>query len=426
MKDEELMDEMVRRLGEELKGVLRQVRRGEVGATAIEQVVRRELWHVGGQALGVMLEALDRQLVANRRVHDHRTRTVMSLFGALDVSRSRYRDGSRWCYPLDEAMGLMGQRGWTVGVQEAVSLLSCECSFQTVADLMDRQLGLPISAPTVQSLAEGIGQRAEALQAAARQGPPKDVKPVDTLIVAVDGCQARQRDGWHEVKVATIYSNEGRCPISNRSKLRDKEYFATLENAQGFGQALWDRAVGWGIQQVRRMVVMGDGAPWVWNLADLHFPGAIEIVDFYHAVEHLWEVGEALWGDRHTSRATRSWVRHYRRWLKLGRVDLVIEGIGRARQQCGGKLSHQRSKTVSLNVEYFRRNAHRMRYGRFRQMNLPIGTGAVEGACKHVVQARFKRPGSRWSRPGLQSMLALKLMRLNNRWEQLWPHLEAA
>ncbi len=78
------------------------------------------------------------------------------------------------------------------------------------------------------------------------------------------------------------------------------------------------------------------------------------------------------------------------------------------------------------NVEYFRKNASRMRYGRFRQMKLPIGTGMVEGACKYVVQSRFKRPGARWSRLGLKNMLALKLARLNDRWEALWPHLTAA
>jgi len=384
--------------------------------------MRERLWHVGSQAVGVILEALDRELTVNERVHDRRTRTI----GPLDVARSRCRREDGWTYPLDEALGLAGHRGWTGAVQEAVGLLSCECGFQSVSDLMGRLLGLSISAMTVNELAEHAGSRSEALQETIDTAKRPGDSP-DTLIIATDGCQVPQRDGWHEVKVATFYAKESRCRSSKgRWKLLDKEYVATLEDAKSFGQDLWNCATRWQIDDVRRKVVMGDGARWIWNLSALHFPGAIEIVDFYHAVEHLWDVGEALWGDRQTSTATRSWVRRYRRRLRDGRVDLVIGAIERVLAQRTAKLSGERLKSARVNLEYFRRNEDRMRYGRFRQMKLPIGTGVVEGACKYVVQSRFKRPGSRWSRQGLKKMLALKLMRLNNRWESLWPHLNAA
>jgi hypothetical protein len=429
MNDEELIESMVRRLGTELKGLLRRVAQGRVAAGAMETVIRDCLWHVGAQALGVLLEALDRQLASDQVVHDHRTRTIVSLFGPLDVSRSRCQAGAgRFC-PLDRAMGLAGHRGWTAGVQEAVSLLSCESGFETVADLMNRLFGLPISAPTVQELAEYAGRRAEQVLQAEQDDPPgSPVRPVpDTLIIATDGCQAPQRDGWHEVKVATLYPKRSRCRTSSgRTKLLAKEYYATVENSEALGEALWARADRWGVQQARRVVVMGDGAPWIWSLSDLRFPGALEIVDFYHAAEHLWDVGEALWGDRQTSPATRSWVRRYRKRLRQGRVDLVLAGIERSVDQRGKGLSSDRLDVVRRNRKYLTQNASRMQYGRFRQMGLPIGTGAVEGSCKHVVQSRFKRPGSRWSRDGLKSMLALKLMRLNDRWERLWPHLAAA
>jgi hypothetical protein len=427
MKATGLIDEMVGRLGEELKQLLGQIEQGGVPARCMEGILRDKLWHLGTQAMGVMLEALDRQCVSDRPVHDHRTRTLVSLFGPLDVARSRCRTPEGWCYPLDEAMGLLGHRGWTVGVHEAVSLLSCEMSFESVGEVLDRLFGLSVSAPMVQWLAECAGRGAEALLEAPPERPPRKLEVPDTLVVAVDGCKAPQRDGWREVKVATLYGQQGRCrSATGRGKLLRKEYFATLENAECFGQCLWARARHWGVEQARRVVVMGDGAPWIWNLAVMHYPGAIEIVDFYHAVEHLWDVGEALWGDRHTSAATRSWVGRYRKRLKQGRVDLVVAAIDRSRSQRGGKLSSEQANSVRLQLGYFRENASRMRYGRFRQMRLAIGTGAVEGACKHVVQARFKRPGMRWSRPGLKSMLALRLIRLNNRWEQLWPHLKVA
>ena len=166
MNNEELIDQMVQRLGTELKRLLGQVQEAQVPAAAVELALREQLWHLGAQAMGVILEALDRQLVAGRPVHDHRTRTVVSLFGPLDVSRSRCRDGDGWCYPLDQAIALIGHRSWTVGVQEAVSLLSCECGFATGGDLMDRLLGVSSSTPIVQQLAESAGGKAkEMLQA---------------------------------------------------------------------------------------------------------------------------------------------------------------------------------------------------------------------------------------------------------------------
>jgi hypothetical protein len=423
MNNSELIDVMLRRLGGELKGILHQVERGQIPAVALERVLRERMWHVAAQAMGMMLEALDRQVSAGRPVHDYRTRTIMSLFGPIDIARCRCGQDGRYVCPLDEAIGLDGHRSWTAGVQEAVALLSCESSFETVADLMDRLLGVAVSPATVQQLAQAAGERAEALPAA----PPGRRERPDTLIVAVDGCQAPQRDGWHEVKIATLYSKDARCRTSGgRGRLTAKHYLATLANAEGFGQALGADATAYGALTARRVVMMGDGAAWIWNLSAMQFPQATEIVDFYHAAEHLWAVGEALWGDRQTSVRTRSWVRRYRRYLREGRVKLVLAAIDRSAVQQQAALTKERRKTVDLNREYFRRNAWRMRYGRFRQMGLPIGTGAVEGACKHVVQSRLKRPGTRWSEPGLKSMLALKVTRLNNRWEELWPKLYAA
>jgi hypothetical protein len=420
MNNDALFDQMVQRLGAELKSLQSHVEQGTVSPAVVEGMIRRRLWEFGAQAAAVMLEAADKPVVAGRPVHDRRTRTVVTLFGPVDITRSRCQDGS---YPLDEALGLQGRHGWTVSVQEAVSLVSCECGFESVGDLVKRLLGLSISGPSVQEVAEQAGQRAEAFK---RAEPPRTAAG-RTLIIASDGCQAPQRDGWHEVKVATIYANESRYRTAGgRRKVLAKEYLATLEGVEGFGRQLRQRAEGWQVDKARRVVFMGDGAPWIWNLADEHFPDAVEIVDFYHAVEHLWAVGEALFGDRERSTATKAWVRHNRRQLRRGRVDLVIGAMERAMARAESGLCGERASVVRRNVEYFRTNRRRMRYDQYRRWRLPIGTGAVEGSCKFVVQSRFKRPGSRWSHDGLAQMLDLKLARLNDRWELLWPHLKAS
>jgi hypothetical protein len=189
---------------------------------------------------------------------------------------------------------------------------------------------------------------------------------------------------------------------------------------------LREAAQAWRVEKAKRVVVRGDGAPWIWNLAEEHFPEAVEIVDFYHAVEHLWAAGEALWGDREHSAVTPGWVRHNRRQLRRGRVDLLITSIERGQARAHPALSGERATTLRRNLEYFRTNQHRMRYDQYRRWKLPIGMGAVEGSCKFVVQSRFKKPGARWSNSGLRQMLALKLARLNGQWETVWPHLRLA
>lgn len=422
MNKEELVDAMVQRMGRQLKSLLSSVCDGELPAAAIETVLRQKLFHFGAQAMGVLLEATDERLAADRAVHDRPTRTVVTLFGPVDISRSRCADGS---YPLDRRLGLSGRQGWTAGVQEAVSLLSCEAAFETVSDLMARLLGLSISHERVRTVAEQAGERAVALQAEQPTGPGCDASG-KTLVVATDGCQAPQRDGWREVKVATMYTNESRVKTAGgRGKVLSKSHLASLDASSSWGMQLRCASEGWGVSKAKRVVVMGDGAAWIWTMAEEHFPGAVEIVDYYHAMEHLWAVGEALWGNRDTT-AVRGWVRRYGRYLKRGRVDLVLEAMRRGWRRQLASLSAEAADTVRRNVEYFQTNRHRMAYGRFRRMRLPIGTGAVEGGCKFVVQSRFKKPGARWTEPGLRKMLALKVVRLNGWWQDLWPNLRIA
>ena len=420
MNNDELVDAMVQRLGVEIKSVMAQSRIGQVGAATLEALVRQRLWHFGAQTMGLLLEAQDAALVGDRAVHDRPTRTIVTLFGDVDITRSRCADGS---YPLDDALQLQGRHGWTAAVQEAVSLLSCDSVFETVCDLMKHLLGVSISRSRAQEVAEQAGQRAGELRPPALASAEHDACG-KTLVLETDGCQAPFRDGWHEVKVGVIYVNESRAKTAGgRGKVLAKEYLGSVEPVTPWAMQFRQAAESWQVQNAKRVVVMGDGAPWIWNLADEQFPQAIQIVDYYHAVEHLWGAAEALWGDRETSALTRSWARHHRRQLKKGRVDLVMAALERARTRPGLKLSQTAATTVRRNLEYFQTNRQRMQYDRYRRLKLAIGTGAVEGSCKFVVQSRFKKPGARWSKSGLKQMLDLKLSRLNRQWDTLWPHL---
>jgi len=420
MKEQGMFDQIVSRLGEELKELLELVVRGQVSAAAMEHQLQALLRTTGREAAGVLLESADSALCRHLKLHDRRTRTVMTLFGPVDLTRGRTAEGR---YPLDEALGLEGRHGGTGAVQEAVSLLACERGFETVCDLMARLLDLPLSPPAAQQIAESAGARAaRALETC----PPRVPEVPQTLILAVDGCQASERDGWHAVKVACVYAHQHRAKTaSGRGQRTHKEYLATLEDAAAFGKQLWQTAQRWHAGEGARIVAMGDGAPWIWNLFAEPFPGAVEIVDFYPAAEHLWAAGEALYGDRATSCATRSWARRQIHHLRHDRVDLVLAAVERAQSRLP-TLPPQRQQIVRRNRDYFRTNQQRLRYALFKRWHLPIGTGAVEGSCQFVVESRFKLPGCRWSHTGLGRMLALKRLRLDGYWDQLWPFRKAA
>ena len=240
MKEHGMFNEIVSRLGEQLKRLEALVVSGEVSADAMEHRVQELMQATGREATGILLESADTVACQGKKLHDRRTRTVVTLFGSVDVTRGRTKKGH---YPLDEALGLEGRHGWTRAVQEAVSLLACERGFEVVSDLLKRLLNLSISAPSAQQIAQSAGLRAQTVLESC--SAPVTGTPA-TLILAADGCQAPERDGWHEVKVACVYAHQDRAKTaSGRGKLLHKEYLATLEDATVFGQKLWQTAQRW-------------------------------------------------------------------------------------------------------------------------------------------------------------------------------------
>jgi len=162
---------------------------------------------------------------------------------------------------------------------------------------------------------------------------------------------------------------------------------------------------------LRRTVWLGDGAPWIWNLAALQDPAAIQIVDWYHATEHLGAVAQAAFGE--DSPRVKPWVEARESELYVGQVETVRQSL----QQLHPRRRAGR-EAVRTNLDYFHTHRERMRYDQFRAQGLFIGSGVVEGgACKHVVGARLKRAGMRWSAPGVQRVLNLRLCLLNQQWE---------
>ncbi len=206
-----------------------------------------------------------------------------------------------------------------------------------------------------------------------------------------------------------------RCPI---------HYVARRTRAEPFGQHLYALAQQCGIERAREVVVLGDGAAWIWRLVAEHFPGAVQIVDLWHAREHVWKVAHAVFG-RGTPQEV-AWAKSACDLLSEGQIDTLVKRI----EQLPAILPEPGAarSIPAIEADYFRSNQERMCYPTFRAQGMQIGSGVAEAACKTVVSTRAKRAGMRWTPKGLDALLALRTAVLNGTYCDFWkerPHLVA-
>lgn len=323
--------------------------------------------------------------------------------------------------PLLKQMGV-DPEGYTQALQELSLLAGVIEPYESASEqLLRRFAGVVVSSEKIQSLVKQDGQRASgflkeapAEPAAVKQRPEQRSEPV---YVEIDGGMVFVDQRWQEAKVGCVFRGEDRVGAKGqRAELTARQAVAVRGQPEALGQLLWPRAelVGTG---ERPVVVLGDGAPWIWNLAGL-FPNRVEILDWFHGDEHISEAARVLYGEG-TEKAEH-WRGVQLERLANDRVEEVIEGLKFLQ-------SHQRSAAKRKKLEelknYLSKNQHRMRYKTFREQGYHIGSGAVESAVSHVVQQRMKRVGMRWGAEGADAMLALRsVYRSSGAWEAFWSY----
>jgi transposase len=168
-------------------------------------------------------------------------------------------------------------------------------------------------------------------------------------------------------------------------------------------------------------VVIGDGAPWIWNLTEEHFPGAVQVVDLYHARQHLGELSGKLWPTE--ERRRRRWMSQRQKQLDGGRIESLVRGL-----RSLSPASCEAAELVRHTADYFAANAQRMRYPTFRRQHLCVGSGVVEAGCKTLIGNRLKRSGMFWTVRGANAIIALRCNRLSGKFEDYWEsrHARAA
>lgn len=321
----------------------------------------------------------------------------------------------RGTWPVLREIGVDGE-GFTPALQTLATLAAVVEPYEPAStELLGRMAGVGVSTEKMQALVRDEGARATE-QLTAAPADPGPVRPgAGPLTVGIDGGMVFVDQRWQEVKLACVYDPLDRVGTPTRGTLTRRAVVAVRGTPEALAARLWPQAAALGAED-RPVVVLGDGAPWIWHLAEVVFPHRVEILDWYHADEHISAVARGLYGEGTEHAAT--WRTAQLDRLATAGVDQVIESLRflGAHQRTAAK----RAAVADL-ARYLTTNRERMRYQTFRAAGYPIGSGAVESAVSHVVQQRMKRVGMRWRAAGADAMLALRsIYRTTGAWDRFW------
>jgi hypothetical protein len=343
-----------------------------------------------------------------------RSRQVITVSGLRWLTRAYYycpQCGKGWC-PTDQALGL-GRSQCSRQVQALIARFSSYLPYRTVAQEMEAVCGIRLATSTIERYAQALGQRLrqeweQLEQVREAQDLPASDLPVSVrpsrLHVTMDGVMAHVGGDWHEVKLGCVYQTmpEGKSSAgkSSAGKAARTRYVATLSPSVIFGKRLRVLAHQAGSDRCRDVAVVADGADWIWQETGKHFPKSVQVVDFYHAAEHLWAFAHARFGEG--TPAASEWMQVQKERLLSDNVAQVIAEVS---AWSAGKAADQEMQRRL--VGYLVKHQQRMRYQTFREAGYHIGSGVAESGCKNVVQQRMKGPGMRWSREGAEAQLQL-------------------
>jgi hypothetical protein len=353
-----------------------------------------------------------------------RKRNVSTVCGVVRVTRAYYHCGhcGQGQIPWDVEQG-MNQRLWTSGVKALVAEMSARLPYRETTTVLERLLGLRLEESSAEAIIGEVGDGARGAEREAMRAVEageamlcQDPAP-KRLYVAMDGSHIHVDGAWHEVKTGIVYA--GVCGRDGIDTSGSKRYVSAQETAESFGGRLYVAASQSGVLEAGEVVVVGDGAEWIWNLADHHYPDATKIVDYWHACQHIHDVGKSHYGEG--SPAGERWARDHCRRLKAHGPKPLLRALRRWKAR-----SPEDAESIKGARRYFTKNAKRMDYPAFRQRGLMIGSGPVEAACKVVVGFRLKQAGMRWKSPGADAILALRCLVLNGQYDKVRGFARAA
>jgi hypothetical protein len=419
---------------------------------AIEMAVRSAVHRAGAAMLSELLRfeapSAERRNIAcacGHQAHyqELRSKPVLTAVGKVEVSRPYYlcphcHHGQ---FPADVELDIENTE-FSPAVRRMQGVVGQETPFDQGRQLMKLLADLDVTTKAVERTAEAIGvdiaqgEQQEIQRAVQLHLPIIVGEPVPILYVQMDGTgvpvvkkETEGRKGKTDGQPAHTREAKLGCVFTQTAwdeegyPIRDPDsttYTGAIESAEEFGKRLYVEAWKRGWSRAEKKVVMGDGAEWIWNLAGQHFPGAVQIVDLYHARQHLWDLARKLYPNDPVTQ--KAWIKvHQKSLLDEGKIDKLVAALHSIHS-----TNPEVIEKIRTEADYFERNADRMRYPKFRQQHFFVGSGVIEAGCKTVIGSRLKQSGMFWTVRGANAILALRCCHLNGRFEDYWEARRAA
>ena len=364
----------------------------------------------------------------------YRGKQVVTVLAAVDVKRAYYycarcRQG---VIPKDQDLDIVDS-SFSPGVRRMMGRVGAKEAFDEGRRDLEELAGVVVKTKAVERVAEALGESVEqfhqAERGAALSGKLESLDAAQTLYIAIDGTgvpvvphETEGRKGKDETGRAKTREAKLGCVFTQTTvddqgrPLRDPgstTYVGAIETAEQFGLRVYAEAVRRSLKRAKRVVVLGDGAVWIRNIVEEHFPGAIQIVDLYHARQHLSELGKIVYGAANPK--AKDWVAGRSEQLDEGNVAAILKALKRLRPRFPAA-----QKAVHDATTYFQTNSERMLYAQFRRQSLFVGSGVIEAGCKSVIGLRLKQSGMRWTVRGANAIISLRCSELSGRWEEFW------
>lgn len=425
---------------------------GHLDLEAIEMAVRSAMHQAGAAALSELLQfaipdAGQRNLPCacghQARYRELRSKLILTALGKVEVSRPYYlcphcHSGQ---FPADVELDIENTE-FSPGVRRMQAFVGQQAPFDHGRQQMKLLAGLEVTTKAVERTAEAIGAhiaagaQAEMRRAVQLHLPMVVGERVPILYVQMDGTgvgvtkkETVGRQGktegqpahTREVKLGCVFTQTACDPEGY--PIRDPDsttYIGAIETAEEFGKRIYLEAWKRGWSRAEKKVVMGDGAEWIWNLAEQQFPGAVQIVDLFHARQHLWDLARRLHPNNEAQQ--KAWMTvHQQGMLDLGKIGQLVPAL-RSIESGNPEVAEK----IRVEANYFERNAARMNYPEFRRQHLFVGSGVIEAGCKTVIGSRLKQSGMFWTVRGANSIIALRCCQFNGRFEDYWAERRAA
>jgi hypothetical protein len=360
-------------------------------------------------------------------LHDNRAKRVQSLLGSFELSRGYYHTQMGRMFAMDKLLGLTDS--YTPGLARMMCRAAAtDGAYDEAEETLRIYAGVSVPASQIRKMVQKIGPD---IANWSHDREEMRCEPVPNLYVSYDGTgvpmrkvetqgrKGKQTDGTskgREVKLGSVFTSqtfdEEGHPVRDPGSTT---YVASFEEAKDFGGLIRQEARLRGLARAERVCILGDGAHWIWNLARINFPDARQILDFYHASEHLTVLASALFpnNEEKVSRHVKKWVK----WLEHDKVLKIVTEAEKALPHHG-----PRRKTASREMGYFTRNTQRMMYATFRKEGYFIGSGVVEAGCKAVVGKRTKQSGMFWRIYGAQNILNIRCSVIGSTFDNYWIH----